>query len=166
MKIRGRVWKFGDSISTDDITPGRFFHLRSNLSELSKHTLEDVREEFAKNVKQGDIVVGGMNFGLGSSREHAARVFKVLGVSCIIAKCFSRIFFRNCINIGLPVIELKEADEVTDGNILDVDLENGILKNETTGKVYNFPKLPSFVLKIINTGGIEEMIKGYGDIEV
>lgn len=166
MILKGRVWKFGDSISTDDITPGRFFHLRSNLPELAKHTLEDVREDFAKNVKKNDIIVAGKNFGLGSSREHAARVFKVLGVSCIIAKSFARIFFRNCINIGMPLIELKEVDEINDGDILEIELENGIIKNQTSSESYKFLQLPTFVLNIVKHGGIEEVIRKFGNIEV
>jgi len=110
--IRGRVWKFGDNISTDHIAPGRYFHLRNNLEELAKHVLEDAMEDFAKKVQKGDIIVAGKNFGLGSSREHAARIIKIAGVSCIVAKSFARIFYRNAINVGLPVIELKEVDEI------------------------------------------------------
>jgi len=131
---------------------------------FNKHTLEDVREDFAKNVKKNDIIVAGKNFGLGSSREHAARVFKVLGVSCIVAKSFARIFFRNCINIGMPLIELKEVDEINDGDIIEIDLKNGILNNSNTAKSYNFVKLPAFILNIVQTSGIEEMIKKYSKI--
>lgn len=121
--IRGRVWKFGDNISTDHIAPGRYFHLRNNLEELAKHVLEDAMEDFAKKVQKGDIIVAGKNFGLGSSREHAARIIKIAGVSCIVAKSFARIFYRNAINVGLPVIELKEVDEINQGDELEIDLE-------------------------------------------
>src|SRR3990172_12096091 len=102
--LKGKAWKFGDNISTDHIAPGRLFHLRSNLPELAKHVLEDARPEFASQVKPGDFVVGGRNFGQGSSREHAPTIIKLAGVSAILAKSFARIFFRNAINVGLPVV--------------------------------------------------------------
>ncbi|WP_165974124.1 3-isopropylmalate dehydratase small subunit [Marinitoga lauensis] len=163
--LKGNVWKFGDNISTDHIAPGRYFHLRSNLPELAKHVLEDAREDFAKKVKNGDIIVGGNNFGLGSSREHAPRIIKVAGISCIIAKSFARIFYRNSINIGLPVIELKEVDEIDEGDVLEVNTEKGIIKNITKNKKYTFIPFPKFINDIIKIGGIDEFVKkhnGYG----
>lgn len=165
MILKGKVWKFGDNISTDHIAPGRYFHLRSNLKELSKHVLEDARDDFAKKVNEGDIIVGGKNFGLGSSREHAPRIIKVSGVSCIIAKSFARIFYRNSINIGLHVIELKEVDEINEGDVLEVDTENGLIKNITQKKEYTFIPFPKFINEIIKIGGIDEYVKkhnGYG----
>ncbi len=165
MVIEGRVWKFGDSISTDHIAPGRYFHLRQNLPELAKHVLEDADPEFSKKVKQGDIIVAGENFGLGSSREHAPRIIKLAGVSLIIAKSFARIFYRNAINVGLPVLELN-TDEINEGDILKVDLEKGLIEDKSTGKVYNAPPLPAFMLKIIRDGGITEHIKKYSDFNL
>ncbi|WP_407081603.1 3-isopropylmalate dehydratase small subunit [Marinitoga aeolica] len=164
--LQGNVWKFGDNISTDHIAPGRYFHLRSNLKELAKHVLEDAREDFAKKVNSGDIIVGGKNFGLGSSREHAPRIIKVSGVSCVIAKSFARIFYRNSINIGLPVIELKEVDEINEGDILKVDTEKGIINNLTQNKEYKFIPFPKFINKILEIGGIDEYIKKYGNYGV
>src|SRR3990170_508006 len=126
----GRAWKFGDGISTDHIAPGRYFHLRSNLPELAKHVLEDARADFAPNVKKGDFVVAGRNFGLGSSREHAPTIIKMAGVEAVIAKSFARIFYRNCVNIGLPVI-IADTDQIDEGNMLEVDLSAGKVRNIT-----------------------------------
>ncbi|GAB6188698.1 3-isopropylmalate dehydratase small subunit [Marinitoga arctica] len=166
MILKGKVWKFGDNISTDHIAPGRYFHLRSNLKELAKHVLEDARIDFSKKVKNGDIIVGGQNFGLGSSREHAPRIIKVAGVSCVIAKSFARIFYRNSINIGLPVIELKEVDEINEGDILKIDTEKGSIYNITQEKEYSFIPFPKFVNSILEINGIDEYIKKYGDYGV
>ncbi|SHE90066.1 3-isopropylmalate/(R)-2-methylmalate dehydratase small subunit [Marinitoga hydrogenitolerans DSM 16785] len=166
MILKGRVWRFGDNISTDHIAPGRYFHLRSNLKELAKHVLEDAREDFAQKIEKGDIIVGGQNFGLGSSREHAPRIIKVAGISCVIAKSFARIFYRNSINIGLPVIELKEIDEINEGDILEIDTEKGIIKNITQEKIYTFIPFPKFINSILEIGGIDEYIKKYGNYGV
>ncbi len=166
MILKGRVWKFGDDISTDHIAPGRYFHLRTNLPELAKHVLEDAREDFAQKVQPGDIIVAGRNFGLGSSREHAPRIIKLAGVGCVIAQSFARIFYRNSINVGLPLVEIKETDEIKEGDTLEVDLRKGIVKNLTSGKDYRFVPMPEFMLKIIEEGGIEEYIKKYGDYQL
>ncbi len=166
MILKGKVWKFGDDISTDHIAPGRYFHLRTNLPELAKHVLEDAREDFASKVEKGDIIVAGRNFGLGSSREHAPRIIKLAGVAAIIAKSFARIFYRNAVNIGLPLIEIKEADEIDEGDILEIDLANGIVKNTTKGKEYKFVPMPKFMLDVINEGGIENYISKYGDYKI
>ena len=166
MILKGKVWKFGDDISTDHIAPGRYFHLRTNLPELAKHVLEDAREDFASKVEKGDIIVAGRNFGLGSSREHAPRIIKLAGVSAIIAKSFARIFYRNAVNIGLPLIEIKEADEIDEGDVLEIDLANGIVKNTTKGKEYCFVPMPKFMLDVINEGGIENYISKYGDYKI
>ncbi len=166
MIIKGKVWKFGDDISTDHIAPGRYFHLRTNLPELAKHVLEDAREDFASKVEKGDIIVAGRNFGLGSSREHAPRIIKLAGVAAIIAKSFARIFYRNAVNIGLPLIEIKEADEIDEGDILEIDLANGIVKNTSKDKEYKFVPMPKFMLDVINEGGIENYIQKYGDYKI
>ncbi len=166
MILKGKVWKFGDDISTDHIAPGRYFHLRTNLPELAKHVLEDAREDFAGKVEKGDIIVAGRNFGLGSSREHAPRIIKIAGVSVIIAKSFARIFYRNAVNIGLPLVEIKETDEIDEGDILEVDLANGIVKNTTKSKEYRFVPMPKFMLDVIEEGGIENYIQKYGDYKL
>ena len=163
MIIKGKVWKFGNDISTDHIAPGRYFHLRTDLPELAKHVLEDARDDFPQKVEKGDLITAGRNFGLGSSREHAPRIMKLAGISCVVAKNFARIFYRNSINVGLPLVELKEADEINEGDILEINLENGILKDITKNKEYRFKPLPEFILKIIEMGGIENYIKKYGD---
>ncbi len=120
----GRAWKFGDDISTDLIAAGRYAYLRTNLPELTKHVLEDARDEFRAQVKPGDFVVGGTNFGMGSSREHAPVIIKMAGTSCVAAKSFARIFFRNCINIGLPAVRV-DTDQIDDGDELELDLKAG-----------------------------------------
>ncbi len=165
MELKGRAWKFGDDISTDHIAPGRYFHLRSNLPELAKHVLEDAREDFANNMKKGDFVVGGKNFGLGSSREHAPTIIKLSGVSAVIAKSFARIFFRNAINVGLPVV-ICDTDKIDEGDILRLNLEKGILIDETKGIKFEFPPLPDVMMKILNDGGLVNHIKKHGKIAI
>src|SRR3989339_1622366 len=122
---KGKAWKFGDDISTDHIAPGRLFHLRTNLPELAKHVLEDADPEFASKMSVGDFVVGGNNFGLGSSREHAPQVLNIAGVNAVLAKSFARIFFRNAINIGLLAIEC-DTDKINKGDELEIDLKKGV----------------------------------------
>jgi len=163
--LTGRAHKFGDSISTDHIIPGRYAHLRSNLPELAKHVLEDADVNFAQKVKPGDFVVGGNNFGLGSSREHAPLVIKMAGVSAILAKSVARIFFRNAINLGLPVL-ICDTDKINDGDELEIDLTAGTVKDKTNGAVLTTGKIPEVMLKILNEGGIIDYIKKYGDIKV
>ncbi|HEY4672586.1 MAG TPA: 3-isopropylmalate dehydratase small subunit [Nitrososphaerales archaeon] len=159
----GRAWKFGDGISTDHIAPGRFFHLRSNLPELSKHVLEDARADFAPNVKKGDFVVAGRNFGLGSSREHAPTIIKMAGVEAVIAKSFARIFYRNCVNIGLPVI-IADTDQIDEGNMLEVDLSAGKVRNITKKIELNFPPLPEIMTRILQEGGLIPYIQKHGGL--
>ncbi len=149
----GRVWKFGDNISTDLLCPGRVYHLRGNLDELAKYTLVDVNPEFPKNVKPGDFVVGGIGFGTGSSREYAAIVLKHLGVKAVIAKSFARIFYRNAINIGLPLLEADTA-QINEGDELHVDMENGVIKNISTKTELKARGLPKIMLQILNDGGL------------
>jgi 3-isopropylmalate/(R)-2-methylmalate dehydratase small subunit len=163
--LTGRAHKFGDSISTDHIIPGRYAHLRSNLPELAKHVLEDADVNFAKKVKPGDFVVGGSNFGLGSSREHAPLVIKMAGVSAILAKSVARIFFRNAINLGLPVL-ICDTDKINDGDELEVDLAGGKVRDKTNGSVLTFGKIPGVMLKILDEGGLIPYIKKHGDIKI
>jgi len=159
--LRGRAFKFGDNISTDDIAPGRWFHLRSNLPELAKHLLEDVNPDFASQVKPGDFIVAGKNFGQGSSREHAAVIIKMAGVSAIVAKSAARIFFRNAINVGLPVL-ICDSDRINDGDELEVDLKAGKVHNVTSGAELASGKFPQVMIKILDEGGLIPYIKKHG----
>jgi len=163
--LKGRAFKFGDNISTDHIVPGRLAHLRSNLPELARHVLEDADPEFACKVKTGDFVVGGSNFGLGSSREHAPLVIKMAGVSAVLAKSVARIFFRNAINRGLPVL-ICDTDNINDGDELEVDMAAGTIKNLTGGRTITFKPIPDFMLSILNEGGIMPYIKKHGDFKL
>ena len=163
--LTGKAHKFGDSISTDHIIPGKYASLRSNLPELAKHVLEDADVNFAKTVKPGDFVVGGNNFGLGSSREHAPLVIKMAGVSAILAKSVARIFFRNAINLGLPVL-ICDTDKINDGDELEIDLTAGTVKDKANGAVLTTGKIPEVMLKILNEGGLIDYVKKYGDIKV
>jgi len=153
----GRGFKFGDDISTDLIAPGRYFHLRSNLPELAKHVLEDADPEFASKVKPGDIVVGGRNFGLGSSREHAPTIMKIAGVGAVLAKSFARIFYRNSINIGLPVL-VCDTDKINEGDMLEIDLRKGVVRNLTKNLEISFNPLPEVMIKILSDGGLVDHI--------
>ncbi len=163
--LKGKAFKFGDNISTDLIVPGRLANLRSNLPELAKHVLEDADPTFASRVKPGDFVVGGSNFGLGSSREHAPLVIKMAGVSAVLAKSVARIFFRNAINQGLPVL-ICDTDQINDGDELEVDLAAGTVKDLTNGKTLTFGKIPPVMLNILNEGGLLPYIKKYGDFKL
>ena len=163
--LKGRAFKFGDGISTDHIIPGRFTHLRSNLPELAKHALEDVDPTFASKVKPGDFIVAGSNFGLGSSREHAPLVIKMSGVSAILAKSVARIFFRNAINLGLPVL-ICNTDKIDDGDELEVDLAAGTVKDNTNGNRFTCGKIPEVMLRILDEGGLVPYIQKYGDFRV
>ena len=164
-KLSGKAWVFSDDISTDHIAPGRYFHLRSNLPELAKHVLEDAREDFAGKVEPGDFVVAGHNFGLGSSREHAPTIIKLAGVSAVLAKSFARIFFRNAVNIGLPVIML-DTSGIGEGDQLELDMEKGILKNHSNKKEISFQPLSNEMMKILGDGGLVEHIKKHGEIKL
>jgi 3-isopropylmalate/(R)-2-methylmalate dehydratase small subunit len=155
--LEGKAFKFGDDISTDLIAPGRYFHLRSNLPELAKHVLEDADPEFAKKIQAGDFVVGGKNFGLGSSREHAPTIIKIAGAGAVLAKSFARIFFRNSINIGLPVL-ICDTDKIEEGDSLQIDLRNGVIKDITKNIELKFNPLPEVMIKILYEGGLVEHI--------
>ncbi|MEI7473967.1 MAG: 3-isopropylmalate dehydratase small subunit [bacterium] len=165
MLMNGKAWKFGDDISTDHIAPGRLFHLRTNLPELAKHVLEDAREDFAPNMEQGDFVVAGKNFGLGSSREHAPTIIKIAGVNAVLAKSFARIFFRNAINVGLPLVECN-TDLIDEGDKIEVDLSGGIVRNITKNIDIQITPLPDVMIKILNEGGLAKHIEKHGDFQL
>ncbi len=165
MKVKGRAWKFGDDISTDHITPGRYYHLRSNMPELAKHIMEDADPYFMKKFKPGDFIVAGKNFGMGSSREHAPLALKIAGVSAVIAKSFARIFYRNAINVGLPLL-IAETEAIDDGDLLEVDLLAGKVINLSRSVTISASPLPEFMLRILNEGGLINFVKKYGDITV
>lgn len=163
--LRGKAFKFGDNISTDLISPGRYFHLRSNLPELAKHVMEDADPSFASRVKPGDFIAAGKDFGLGSSREHAPLVIKMAGVSAVLAKSAARIFFRNAFNIGLPLL-ICDTDKINDGDELEIDLKAGTIKNLSTGAELTFGKVPEVMLEILEEGGLVPYIKKYGDLKL
>ena len=163
--LRGRAFKFGDSISTDHILPGRFAHLRSNLPELAKHVLEDADPTFVTRVKEGDFIVAGSNFGLGSSREHAPLVIKMAGVRAILAKSVARIFFRNAINLGLPVL-ICDTDSINDGDELEIDLKSGTIRDMTSGDRFTSGKIPEVMLRILDEGGLIPYIQKHGDFKL
>jgi len=159
MIIKGKVWKFRDNIDTDVIIPARYLNT-SDPEELALHCMEDYDPQFTKKMSRGDIIVTGKNFGCGSSREHAPITLKGAGVSCVIAKSFARIFFRNAINIGLPIFESVDAvDQCSQGDILEVDTVKGEIKNLSKDKVYKTNLLPEFIQKIIAVGGLREYVK-------
>jgi 3-isopropylmalate/(R)-2-methylmalate dehydratase small subunit len=163
--LKGKAFKFGDNISTDHIIPGKYAYLRSNLPELAKHVMEDADTTFASRVKEDDFIVGGNNFGLGSSREHAPLVIKIAGVKAILAKSIARIFFRNAINLGLPVL-ICDTDHIADGDELEIDLKVGIITNKNNGKELTFGKIPEVMLKILDEGGLLPYIEKHGNIRV
>lgn len=154
MALIAYCWKFGDNISTDEILSSRYMVLTSP-SELAEHVLEEVRPGFAKQLKQGDIIIAGKNFGYGSSREHAPIALKGAGIGAIIAKSFARIFYRNCVNIGLPVIESDAISDFTDeGNIVDIDISSAIANNQTKNQIFQFQAFPPFVVEYLSNGGL------------
>lgn len=155
---KGKVFRFGDNIDTDVIIPARYLN-SSDPKELATHCMEDIDKNFVNNVSDGDIIVANKNFGCGSSREHAPISIKAAGVSCVIAETFARIFYRNAINIGLPIIECKEAaDDIKAGDIVNVDFDSGVITNETTGKTYQGQAFPEFMQKIIDSEGLVNYI--------
>lgn len=163
--LTGRAFRFGDNVSTDQIIPGRFAHLRSNLPELAKHAMEDADPAFIARVKSGDFIVAGSNFGLGSSREHAPLVIKMAGVRAILARSVARIFFRNAINVGLPVL-LCHTDNISDGDELEVDLKAGTIRDITSGSRLTFSKIPEIMLHILDEGGLLPYLEKYGDFKL
>lgn len=154
MNARGTVHKFGDNVDTDVIIPARYLNTASH-KELAAHCMEDIDKEFVNKVQTGDIMVAEKNFGCGSSREHAPIAIKASGVSCVIASTFARIFYRNAINIGLPILECDEAArEINAGDTVSVDFNTGIITDETTGKTYQAEPFPEFIQNIIAKGGL------------
>lgn len=152
-----KVWRYYDHVDTDVIIPARYLNI-TNMQELAEHAMEDIDTSFAANVQAGDIIVAGKNFGCGSSREHAPIVLKEKGITCIIAEDFARIFYRNAINIGLPVIEI-DTKGFEAGDEVVVDLENGYIKNITKNSEFKIKPLPAFIQKIVNSGGLIEYVK-------
>ena len=163
MKVQGNVFKYPDNVDTDVIIPARYLNT-ANAKELALHCMEDIDTEFVKKVKVGDVMVAGWNFGCGSSREHAPLVIKTCGTGCVIAKSFARIFYRNAINIGLPILECEEAaEEIAAGDEVAVDFDSGIITNITTGKEYRAQPFPPFIQKIIAAGGLLASLEQNGD---
>ena len=158
MKLKGNVWKYKDNVNTDEIIPARYLNT-SDPKELAKHCMEDIDASFAEGVKDGDIIVARENFGCGSSREHAQISIKTAGVSCIIANSFARIFYRNAINIGLPIFECREAVKDADkGDVLEVDLSEGTISNLTKNKFYKSTPFPKFIQELISAGGLMKWV--------
>ncbi|MBU7018070.1 MAG: 3-isopropylmalate dehydratase small subunit [Theionarchaea archaeon] len=157
--MKGRVFKYGDDVNTDVIFPGKYTYTITDPEEMAKHALEDLDPDFVKEVKEGDIIVAGKYFGCGSSREQAVTCLKEAGISCVVAQSFARIYYRNCINSGLPPLILDDTSEINSGDELEVNVENGKIINVTTGKTYTVKPLPPFVMEIITDGGLIPHLK-------
>ena len=157
--FKGKVWKYGDNVDTDVIIPAR--HLNTTKAdELAKHCMEDIDSDFASKVQSGDIMVGGWNFGCGSSREHAPIAIQASGISCVIAASFARIFYRNSINIGFPILECPKASEaIRNGDVISVDTKTGLIVDETTGETFEAKAFPPFIDNIISKGGLLPYLK-------
>ena len=154
MKLIGKAWKFGDDVNTDEIVPARYLNV-SDALELASHCMEDIDPDFMKKISKGDIIVADKNFGCGSSREHAPLAIKTAGISCVIAESFARIFYRNSINIGLPILECEEAaSKISEGDQIEIDLSSGIITNLTKKETYKAQPFPEFMQKIISAGGL------------
>ncbi len=158
MIIKGRVHKFSDDINTDDIIAAKYL-VSTDAQELGKRCMETINPDFSKNVTPGDIIVAGRNFGCGSSREHAPLAIKGCGISAVIAKSFAAIFFRNAINIGLPFLESEDTDKINDGDLIEIDLASGVIKNTTQDKNYKTQAFPGFLRQIVESGGLINYIK-------
>ena len=155
----GKVYKYGDNVDTDVIIPARYLNAPSP-DELAKHCMEDIDATFAQKVRPGDIIVGGANFGCGSSREHAPIAIRACGVSCVIAPSFARIFYRNAINIGLPILECPAASEaINEGDVVAINFDTGVITDETTGQTFQAAPFPPFIQKIIKAGGLMKSIQ-------
>ncbi|OUM90395.1 MAG: 3-isopropylmalate dehydratase [Bacillus thermozeamaize] len=157
MKRRGKAWVFGDNVDTDVISPGQY--LKLTAEEVAKHVMEGADPEFAKKVQPGDIIVAGKNFGCGSSRESAPAALKYAGVGAVVAEFFARIFYRNAINLGLPVLECKQAKEIAEGDELEIDLEKGEIYNVTQNKTYSVTPFPPRILAILQAGGLVPLLE-------
>ena len=159
MKAQGTVYKYGDNIDTDVIIPARYLNTQ-DAKELASHCMEDIDKSFVTKVKTGDIMVGGENFGCGSSREHAPLAIKSAGIDCVIAKSFARIFYRNAINIGLPILECPSASEaIADGDTVAIDFDTGVITDVTTGATFQAEPFPPFIQNIITKGGLMASIR-------
>ena len=159
MNVKGKVHKFGDNVDTDVIIPARYLNTASH-EELATHCMEDIDKDFVNKVQEGDIMVATKNFGCGSSREHAPIAIKASGISCVIASSFARIFYRNAINIGLPILECDEAaKEIKSGDTVSVDFNTGVITDETTGATFQGEPFPAFIQNIIEKGGLINSIK-------
>lgn len=165
MVLKGSAWTFGDNISTDHIIPGRFYHLRSDLEELSRHVFEDIAPGFHTKVHKGDIIVAGHNFGLGSSREHAPLVIKLAGIDAVVARSFARIFYRNAINVGLAAI-ICDITGIEEGDQLELRMKEGELLDHSNGTSKRFGPLSSIMADILDEGGLVPYIKKYGELKV
>jgi len=163
--IRGRVWKYGDNVNTDVIIPGKYKFRITDVKELAKHAMEGIDPNFYKKIKQGDIIVAGKNFGCGSSREHAPVVLKQAGVGAVVARSFARIFLRNSINIGLPIVECDELfSKVKNQDVLEINLEEGTIHNLTSGANFSTKPMPKFLLKILKDGLAYHASTGYKEL--
>ncbi|MEM0042117.1 MAG: 3-isopropylmalate dehydratase [Candidatus Korarchaeum sp.] len=160
MRISGRAWRLGDDITTDHIIPGRLKYSVGSLEEMRKYVFHDLIPNFAELVRPNDIIVAGRNFGYGSSREHAPRLLKILGIGVVIASSFARIFYRNAINVGLPVVEADVRADQWD--LIEVDLEEGIIENKTKASALRFKPFPREIMEILSEGGIEEYFRRKG----
>lgn len=159
MKTNGKVFKYPDNVDTDVIIPARYLNT-ADANELAKHCMEDIDSSFVSRINTGDVIVAGWNFGCGSSREHAPLVIKTCGTGCVIAKSFARIFYRNAINIGMPILECESAaEEISDGDNITVDFDTGVITNNTTGKTYQAEPFPPFIQNIIQKGGLLKSLK-------
>jgi 3-isopropylmalate/(R)-2-methylmalate dehydratase small subunit len=158
MIIKGKAHKFGDDINTDDIIAAKYL-VSTDAKELGKHCMENIRPDFLSKVSHGDIIVAGKNFGCGSSREHAPLAIKGCGVAAVIAQSFASIFFRNAINIGLPFLEAKDTDNIKEGDLLEIDIGTGMIKNHTQGSAFKTQGFPGFLQEIIEAGGLMSYIK-------
>jgi 3-isopropylmalate/(R)-2-methylmalate dehydratase small subunit len=165
MELKGYSHKFGDDVNTDYIISGKYKFNTIDMNELSVHLMEDLRPNFYNEIKKGDFIVAGENFGCGSSREQAPLVIKHAGISAVIATSFARIFYRNSINIGLPLVEVP-TDNIDEGDLLIVDLEKGVVKNLTEDEVLKIKSLPKVMLKILQSGGLVNYYKKYGTLEL
>jgi len=159
METKGKVFKYLDNVDTDVIIPARYLNT-PDANELAKHCMEDIDPSFVERVRAGDVIIAGWNFGCGSSREHAPLVIKTCGTGCVIAKSFARIFYRNAINIGMPILECEQAaEEINDGDTVHIDFDSGMITNLTTGKSYHAQPFPPFIQNIIQKGGLLASIK-------
>lgn len=159
MEYQGRTWKFGNDVDTDAIIPARYLNT-SDPAELARHCMEDADADFPNKVKAGDIIVAGKNFGCGSSREHAPIALQAAGVSCVIAKSFARIFYRNSFNIGLPIFESEQgAERIAEGDQVKVDVDSGVIHNLTKDEKYQATAFPPFMQELINAGGLINFVK-------